>query len=48
VRDALNSMSSKDRRRDEPARGFAHRMVRRLIKAEFGKRPVTDVHVVRV
>ncbi|NQW09755.1 MAG: ribonuclease J [Alphaproteobacteria bacterium] len=48
VRDALNSMSSKDRRRDEPVREAARRMVRRLIKAEFGKRPVTDVHVVRV
>lgn len=48
VRDALHSLSSKDRRRDEPVRETARRMVRRLIKAEYGKRPITDVHVVRV
>lgn len=48
VRDALHSLSSKERRRDEPVRETARRMVRRMIKSAFGKRPVTDVHVVRV
>jgi len=48
VRKALNGLSSGDRRKDDAVREAARRMVRRLVKAEHGKRPVTDVHVVRV
>lgn len=48
IRDALRSVSAKDRRKDEPVREAARRMVRRIVRAEFNKRPVTDVHVVRI
>jgi ribonuclease J len=48
VRDALRTLSARDRRQDEPVREAARRMVRRIVRAEFNKRPVTDVTVVRI
>jgi len=48
VRDALSSMAQNDRGEDDRVRETAKRMVRRMIRAEYGKRPVTDVHVVRI
>lgn len=48
VREALRGLSPADRRDDEAVREAARRMVRRVVRAEHGKRPVTDVHVVRV
>ncbi|HEY9568741.1 MAG TPA: ribonuclease J, partial [Thalassobaculum sp.] len=48
VAEALRSLSATDRRDDEAVREAARRMVRRVVRAEHGKRPVTDVHVVRV
>jgi len=48
LRDALRTLSSRDRREDEPVREVARRMVRRIVRSEFNKRPVTDVHVVRI
>ena len=48
LHEALNKLSAADRRDDEMVREAARRMVRKLVKADYGKRPVTDVHVVRV
>ncbi|MEQ8397193.1 ribonuclease J [Thalassobaculum sp.] len=48
VREALRGLSVANRRDDEAVREAARRMVRRVVRAEHGKRPVTDVHVVRV
>ena len=48
VREAIRNLSVADRRDDEAVRDAARRAVHRMVKAEHGKRPVTDVHVVRV
>ena len=48
VREALGGLSVANRRDDAAVREAARRMVRRVVLAEHGKRPVTDVHVVRV
>lgn len=48
VREVLRGLSAADRRNDEVVREAARRMVRRVVKSDHGKRPVTDVHVVRV
>jgi ribonuclease J len=48
LRDTLGKLSPADRRDDEAVREAARRMVRRLVRSDHGKRPVTDVHVVRI
>lgn len=48
LRETLAKMSPADRRDDEAVREAARRMVRRLVRSDHGKRPVTDVHVVRI
>jgi ribonuclease J len=45
---ALSGLSAADRRDDEAVREAARVAVRRALKASHGKRPVTDIHVVRV
>jgi ribonuclease J len=45
---ALGSLSASDRRSDDAVREAARVAVRRALKASHGKRPVTDIHVVRV
>ncbi|MEQ9332707.1 ribonuclease J [Thalassobaculum sp.] len=48
LREALGKLSAADRRDDEAVREAARRMVRKVVRADHGKRPVTDVHVVRL
>jgi len=48
LRETLAKMSPADRRDDEAVREAARRMVRKLVRSDHGKRPVTDVHVVRI
>lgn len=48
VREMLRGLSAADRRDDDAVREAARRMVRRVVKSDHGKRPVTEVHVVRV
>jgi ribonuclease J len=45
---AVESLSPADRRDDEAVREAARLAVRRSLKSSTGKRPVTDIHVVRV
>jgi len=48
VEDAIAALSAHDRR-DDAALGTAVRQaIRRTVAARFGKRPVTDVHVIRL
>ena len=46
--DALNDLSPGDRRNDDTVAEAARVAVRRSLRDSIGKRPVTDVHVVRV
>ena len=46
--DALNDLSPGDRRNDDTVAETARVAVRRSLRDSIGKRPVTDVHVVRV
>jgi len=48
VERAVESLSPKDRRDDEAVREAARVAVRRSLKSSTGKRPVTDIHVVRI
>jgi ribonuclease J len=48
IREGLLKLSGRDRREDEAVREAARRMVRRIVRDEFNKRPVTDVHIVRI
>jgi ribonuclease J len=45
---ALEELSPRERRDDEPVRDAARIALRRALKAAIGKRPVTEIHVVRV
>jgi ribonuclease J len=45
---ALEGLSPADRRDDDAVKETARLAVRRSLKSTTGKRPVTDVHVVRV
>jgi ribonuclease J len=45
---AIDGMPASDRRDDDAVREAARIAIRRTLKAAAGKRPVTDVHVVRV
>ena len=48
LQEVLRKLSNRDRREDEAVREAARRMVRRIVRDEFNKRPVTDVHIVRI
>jgi ribonuclease J len=48
VEEAIEDLSLKDRRDDEALREAVRIAIRRTIKAWHGKRPVTDVHLVRI
>ncbi|WPZ33287.1 ribonuclease J [Thalassobaculum sp. OXR-137] len=48
IQDNLRKLSNRDRREDEAVRESARRTVRRIVRDEFNKRPVTDVHIVRI
>lgn len=48
VAEAVRGLAAGHRRDDDAVREAARRAVRRLVRSEHGKRPVTDVHVVRV
>jgi ribonuclease J len=44
----VEGLSPRDRRDDAAVREAARAAVRRSLKAWHGKRPVTEVHVVRI
>jgi len=48
VEEAIEDLSLNDRRDDEALREAVRVAIRRALKAWHGKRPVTDVHVVRI
>ena len=48
VRKAVEHLPATDRRDDAAVSEAARRAVRRTVRAELGKRPVTDVHLVRL
>ena len=48
VRDSLHALSASERRRDEAVEESVRRTARRVLRTELGKRPVVDVHVVRL
>jgi len=48
VEEALEELPLADRRDDEALREAVRVAIRRALKAWHGKRPVTDVHVVRI
>jgi ribonuclease J len=47
VREAVDGLSSSARKADDAVSEAARRAVRRVLRGEFGKRPLTTVHVVR-
>jgi ribonuclease J len=48
VADAVEELSRADRRNDDAVREAARIAVRRAVRARHGKRPVTEIHVVRL
>lgn len=48
VREALRSLSPRDRRDDAAVKEAARRAARRVFQRMLGKKPVTDVHLVRL
>ncbi|MGH6982483.1 MAG: ribonuclease J, partial [Stellaceae bacterium] len=48
VAEALEELSPRDRRDDEAVREAARLALRRSLKAWHGKRPVTEIHLVRI
>jgi len=48
VSDAIEELSRQERRDDEAVREAARIAVRRAVRARHGKRPVTEIHVVRL
>jgi ribonuclease J len=48
VGEAIGDLSAADRRDDDAVREAARLAIRRSLKASYGKRPVTDIHIVRI
>ena len=48
VRDLLDDMSARDKTKDDVVREATRRMIRKLIRSDYDKRPLTDVHLVRL
>jgi ribonuclease J len=48
LRDMLADLGPTERRDDERVREAAERAVRRVVRAHLGKKPLTDVHIVRI
>jgi len=48
IAEAVSSLTGGDRRKDDAVREAARLALRRSLKASHGKRPLTDIHIVRV
>jgi ribonuclease J len=48
VAEAVNALAPRERRDDKAVHEAARIAVRRVVRARYGKRPVTEVHVVRL
>jgi ribonuclease J len=48
VGEAIGDLSAADRRDDDAVREAVRLAIRRSLKASYGKRPVTDIHIVRI
>jgi ribonuclease J len=48
ISEAVSSLTGGDRRKDDAVREAARLALRRSLKASHGKRPLTDIHIVRV
>jgi ribonuclease J len=48
LRETLTDLSPAERRDDERIREAARQAVRRVVRAHLGKKPLTDVHIVRI
>lgn len=48
VRDAVDDLEPRERRNDEMVRESVRRAVRRIMNQDQGRKPLTDVHLVRV
>jgi ribonuclease J len=48
VEHALDELSASLRRDDEAVRDAARRALRRILNERFGKRPLVEIHVVRI
>jgi ribonuclease J len=48
VAEAIDGMAPRERRDDTAVGEAARSAVRRVLRARYGKRPVTQVHVVRL
>lgn len=48
IRDAIDRLDAKGRRDDDMVREMARRAVRRVFNMDQGRKPVTDVHLVRL
>ena len=44
----LADLSAAERRDDGRIEEAAHQAVRRVVRAHLGKKPLTDVHIVRI
>lgn len=48
VRDLLDDLSARDKTKDDVVREATRRMIRKMIRSDYDKRPLTDVHLVRL
>lgn len=48
VEEAVQSLDAHDRRSDDTVRNIVRRAVRRTIDADQGRKPVTDIHLIRL
>ena len=48
VIEVVEGMGHAARRRDDAVRGAVERALRREIRQTYGKRPVTDIHLIRI
>ena len=45
---AATRLSAAERRDDARIEDAAHKALRRVVRAHLGKKPLTDVHIVRI
>jgi ribonuclease J len=48
LKEALADLSAAERRDDGRVEEAARQAVRRVVRAHLGKKPLTDVHIVRI
>jgi len=48
LKEMLADLSAGERRDDDRIEDAAHKAVRRVVRAHLGKKPLTDVHIVRI